>query len=68
MRRPRVLVTGTGGSSGVAVISALDGDKFDVFSADVDPHAAGLYLVEEDRRLPISKGGRDSYTESVYSL
>ncbi len=68
MRRPRVLVTGTGGSSGVAVIDALDGERFDVFSADVDPHAAGLYMVEEDRRLPISMGGGDSYTESLYEL
>jgi carbamoyl-phosphate synthase large subunit len=68
MRRPRVLVTGTGGAAGVAVIGALNDDEFDVFSADVDPHAAGLYLVEEDRRLPISEGGRDSYTELVYDL
>lgn len=65
MRRPRVLVTGTGGSAGAAVINALDGEKFDVFSADVDPHAAGLYLVDEDRRLSISSAGRDSSEETL---
>ncbi len=53
MSRPRVLVAGTGGSSGVAVINALDGEKFELFSADVDTHAMG---------------GRDSYAEAVYDL
>jgi carbamoyl-phosphate synthase large subunit len=67
-RRPRVLVTGTGGSSGIAVLGALSAEKLDIFSADVDPHAPGLYLVDEDRRLPIPEGDRDSYTELVYEL
>ncbi|HVQ12469.1 MAG TPA: ATP-grasp domain-containing protein, partial [Vicinamibacterales bacterium] len=63
-----VLVAGAGGSSAVAAIRALDGDALDVFSADADPHAPGLCLVGEDRRLPVSKGRGDSYTESVYEL
>jgi len=65
---PRVLVAGAGGSSGVAAIRALDGETLDIFSADSDPHAPGLNLVEEDRRLPVAKGYGDSYTELLYPL
>ena len=65
---PRVLVAGAGGPSGVAAIKALDGETLDVFSADIDPHAPGLNLVEEDRRLPVAKGPGDSYTELLYEL
>jgi len=67
-RPPRVLVAGAGGPSGVAAIKALDGETLDIFSADIDPHASGLNLVEEDRRLPVAMGSGDSYTELLYSL
>lgn len=65
---PRVLVAGAGGRSGVAAIKALDSETLDIFSADIDPHAPGLNLVEEDRRLPVVKGSGDSYTELLYEL
>jgi carbamoyl-phosphate synthase large subunit len=39
-----------------------------IFSADVDPNAPGLHLVDEDRRLPVSKKPGDSYTESLFGL
>lgn len=65
---PRVLVAGAGGRSGVAAIKALDGETLDIFSADIDPHAPALNLVEEGRRLPVAKGYRDSYTELLYEL
>jgi carbamoyl-phosphate synthase large subunit len=67
-RRPRVLVAGAGGPSAVAAIKALGGETLDISSADADPHAPGLYLVGEDRRLPVSKGCGDSYTELLYEL
>jgi carbamoyl-phosphate synthase large subunit len=65
---PRVLVAGAGGPYGVAAIKALDGETLDIFSADIDPHASGLSLVEEHRRLPVAMGSGDSYTELLYSL
>lgn len=65
---PRVLVAGAGGRSGVGAIKALDSERLDLFSADVDPHAPGLNLVEEDRRLPVVKGSGDSYTELLFEL
>jgi carbamoyl-phosphate synthase large subunit len=66
--RPRVLVTGTGNPSGIAVMKALGGEPLDIYSADVDPHAWGLSLVDEDRRLLIPTSDRDSWTELVYEL
>jgi carbamoyl-phosphate synthase large subunit len=38
---PRILVAGVGGPSGVAAIKALDGEKLDIFSADIDPNGYG---------------------------
>lgn len=65
---PRVLVAGAGGPSGVVAIKALDGETLDIFSADIDPNAPGLNLVDEDRRLPVAKGYGDSYTELLFEL
>lgn len=65
---PRVLVAGAGGSSSVVAIKALDGETLNVFSADIDPRAPGLNLVDEDRRLPVAKGYGDSYTELLFEL
>jgi carbamoyl-phosphate synthase large subunit len=65
---PRVLVAGAGGPSGVAAIKALDGETLDIFSADIDPNAPGLNLVDENRRLPVAKGHGDSYTELLFEL
>jgi carbamoyl-phosphate synthase large subunit len=65
---PRVLVTGTGGPSGISVMNAIAAEAVDVFSADVDPYAAGLYLVDDDRRLIIPRGDSDSYVASVLGV
>jgi carbamoyl-phosphate synthase large subunit len=65
---PRVLVAGAGGPSGIAAIKALDGETLDIFSADIDPNAPGLNLVDEDRRLPVVKGRGDSYAELLFEL
>ena len=67
-REPRVLVTGTGGPAGISVMNAIAGQSVDVFSTDVDPYAAGLYLVDEDRRLIIPRGDAASFAESVLTV
>jgi carbamoyl-phosphate synthase large subunit len=66
-RSPRVLVTGTGGPSGISVLKALGGKQLEIFSADVDPHAPGLSL-DEDQRLLIPSSDGESWTELVYEL
>jgi len=49
-------------------MTALCDEELDLFSADVDPHALGLYLVDESRRLRIPGGGWGAYTEWLYEL
>jgi len=53
----RVLVTGAGGPAGVAVIrSLLRRDDLEVFAADMDGWASGIYLVPAERRRLVPPG------------
>jgi carbamoyl-phosphate synthase large subunit len=49
----RILITGAGGPSAISVWKSLSADH-EVHMADIDPCAAGLYLVPEDRRLIVA--------------
>jgi carbamoyl-phosphate synthase large subunit len=57
-RRPvRVLVTGAGGPSAVGIIRSLIREpRVMVHAGDIDPNAAGLYLVPADRRVLLPRG------------
>jgi carbamoyl-phosphate synthase large subunit len=58
----RVLVTGAGGPAGVAVIRALlRVPDVDVLAVDMDPYAAGLYLVDAAFRGLVPAGAADSF-------
>lgn len=71
MREPkiRVLVTGAGGAAGVAVIRSLmkRGDV-DVFAGDMDGWAAGLYLVQADRRRLLQPGLAPDFVDGIADL
>ena len=54
--RKRVLITGMGGPAGISVLRGIAEDPLDVYSADIDPFAAGLYLVGPDRRVMLPRG------------
>ncbi len=65
----RVLVTGAGGPAGVAVIrSLLKRDGVEVFAADMDGWASGLYLVPPQRRRIISPGVLESFVDELITL
>jgi carbamoyl-phosphate synthase large subunit len=51
----RILVTGAGGAAAISVWKSL-GTEHELHMADMDPLAAGLYLVPADRRLIIPRG------------
>ncbi len=57
----RVLVTGAGGPSGIAVMRAIRGERLTVFAGDIDPFAAGLYLVPEAQRAILPRGDRTDF-------
>ncbi len=51
----RILLTGAGGPSAISVWKSLAADH-EIHMADMDPAAAGLYLVPPDRRLILPRG------------
>ncbi len=54
--RPRVLVTGAGGPSGISILRALEAEPLTLLAGDIDPFAAGLYLVEAPQRSILPRG------------
>jgi carbamoyl-phosphate synthase large subunit len=49
-------VTGTGGPSGISILRAMEDEPVTMLAADIDPYAAGLYLVDADRRFLLPRG------------
>ena len=65
----RVLVTGAGGPAGVAVIrSLLRRADADVYAADMDGWASGLYLVGPERRRIVPPGRSEGFVEAVDAI
>lgn len=56
----RILITGAGGAAAISVWKSL-GQEHELFMADMDPCAAGLYLVPEENRLIIPSGNDPQY-------
>ena len=65
---PRVLVTGTGGPSGVAFMKALVDEPWEIYSADIDPYAAGLYLVDSRHRAIVPRGDSETFVAEIIEL
>ncbi|KIP51878.1 ATP-grasp domain-containing protein [Leucobacter komagatae] len=65
----RVLVTGTGGPAGVAVVrSLLRRADLTVFSADMDGWASGLYLVPAEQRRLVPPGKDAGFVEAISAI
>lgn len=65
----RVLVTGCGGPAAISFIESVSHwTEVEVFSADVDPYAAGLYLVGQSRRLIVPRGDDPGFAERMLEL
>ncbi|MES2094057.1 MAG: ATP-grasp domain-containing protein [Actinomycetota bacterium] len=65
----RVLVTGAGGPAGVAVIRSLvKRADVEVYAADMDGWASGLYLVPPERRRIVPRGSDPGFVPAVVSL
>ncbi len=65
---PRILVTGTGGPSGFSFMRALRGESLEFLSADIDPHAPGLFLVDTSRRVLLPRGDDPGFVEAVLEV
>jgi carbamoyl-phosphate synthase large subunit len=66
--RPRVLITGVGGPSGVCLLRGLATRPVSLLGGDLDPYAAGLYLVEPDQRLMLPPGADEHFGEIMLAL
>lgn len=66
--RPRVLITGVGGPSGQSIMKSLDTLDVDVLAADLDPYAAGLYLVPAERRFLLPRGDDPGFAAYLLEL
>jgi carbamoyl-phosphate synthase large subunit len=64
---PRVLVTGVGGPSGICLLRALAPRPVTLLAGDIDPYAAGLYLVEAEQRVILPRGDDEQFTATVLS-
>lgn len=65
----RVLVTGAGGPAGVAVIrSLLRRSDLEVFAADMDGWASGIYLVPPTHRRLVPPGRADDFVPAIARL
>ena len=66
--RRRVLITGMGGPAGISVLKGIADLPVDVYSADIDPFAAGLYLVPRERRVMLPRGDSHRFVDAVMDI
>ena len=62
----RILITGAGGAAAVSVWKSLSAEH-ELHMADIDPVAAGLYLVPPERRLIIPRGDTPELVPALHS-
>jgi carbamoyl-phosphate synthase large subunit len=66
LRKVRVMVTGAGGPAAVSVMKSLSADpSVSLVAADMDPWAAGLYLVPPDARTLVPAGSDPGFADAA---
>jgi len=65
---PKVLLTGAGGAAAVSFIKAVRGEPYVIHAADIDPNAAGLYLVPAERRHRLLPGADSRFVAHLLDL
>jgi len=68
MPEPKILITGTGGPSGISILKDLEGRGYEIFSGDIDPYATGLYLVPEARRMLLPRGDDPGFVDEIIRI
>lgn len=61
----RVAVTGAGGPSAVSFMSAIAARDVEIVAGDIDPYAAGLYLVPRERRWILHRGADPRFVDDI---
>jgi carbamoyl-phosphate synthase large subunit len=68
MSRAAVLLTGAGGAAAGSFIKAVKEEPCVVHAADMDPYAAGLYLVPPSRRHRLLGGADPRFVSHLLEL
>ncbi len=68
MHSKRVLVTGAGGAAAVSFLRAVASMEVTLFAADIDPLAAGLYLVPHGQRLLIPRADHPDFVPTLLAM
>lgn len=64
----RVLVTGAGGPAAVAFMQSVSRAGAEIWAVDIDPYAAGLYLVDAQHRSLVPRGDDPHFVDAVADL
>jgi len=64
----RIFVTGAGGPAAYSFMRAVAQPDVTLFAGDIDPYAAGLYLVGEDRRFILKRGDDTGFVAQAIEL
>jgi len=68
VKSQRILITGGGGAAAISLLKSYKKEDYTLFVADIDPMAAGLYLVPESNRLIIPRGDDDLFIGHIKDL
>lgn len=63
----RILLTGVGGPAAISVWKSLK-DEHELYMADIDPLAAGLYLVPAMQRFIVPRGDTNAFVPFILDL
>ncbi len=64
----RLLVTGAGGPAAVAFMQSVARAGAELWAVDIDPFAAGLYLVDAQHRALVPRGDDPNFVDAVAGL
>lgn len=64
----KLLITGAGGAAAVSFFKSISYLDLEVFMADIEPYAVGLYLVSKDHRCIIEKGSSKNFASSLLDV
>ncbi|MBN9407914.1 MAG: ATP-grasp domain-containing protein [Burkholderiales bacterium] len=60
----KIMLTGAGGPAAISVWKSLN-NAHELFMADMDPHAPGLYLVPPEQRLLLPRGDAPGFADAA---
>lgn len=64
----KILITGAGGPAAISFFNSIPRNDYEFFMGDIDPFAAGLYLVQSENRTLLKKGDDENFLEHLLDV